>query len=93
MNELSADLQEKAENFISEVNKFTSPFGTFYASLTNGNHYVNWIKICFTGCGVTECFRLAIEDIRHEENIPQLARYCVRDVLRNAVIGRISQMS
>lgn len=86
MNELSTELQEKAGNFITEVYKFTTPFGKFYASLTNGNHYDNWIEVCFTGYEVVECFKFPIEVLEHGENISKLARYCVRDVLNKAIL-------
>jgi len=90
MYELSTDLQEKASIFISEVYKFTSPFGTFYASLTNGNHYDNWIEICFKGHGVTHCYRLEIEALEHEEDIPnKLVKYCVLEVLTSALVSSL----
>ena len=89
MNQLSTELQEKAVSFINEVYKFTTPFCTFYASLTNGNHYDNWIEICFTGQGVTVCYKLAIEALEHRENIPKLVRCCVREVLNNALLSSL----
>lgn len=87
MNELSTELQEKAGNFISEVFKFTTPFGRFTASLTNGNHYDNWIEICFIGCDVTQCYRLAIEALSMEEDVIKLVKYCVMEVLNKAMVS------
>ena len=89
MNELSTELQEKTGDFIDEVYKFTTPFGKFYASLTNGNYYDNSIQVCFTGSGVTQCYELAVEALEAEENIAKLTRYCLISVLNSALVSSL----
>lgn len=92
MNEPYTDLQEKAGNFISEISKYTTPYGVFsselakYSSLDPDD---TWIKICFTGYGITECDGLAIEALYIETDIPKLAKYCVRSVLSSALLSSL----